>query len=169
VSTLLVLWISIIGSVASIGSAIWAFIEGKKAASSATKAEKVRDEIIERRKIVEISQVHAETSRILKIASKVGPSCNPPLLRGVNCGAIAKEVEEYSRYINEHSSHFTDLFENKAKELCNQLRPDIEALSEAKSFEDKKATGMNIYYKIDGFMPFVKDLADDKKERVTTS
>lgn len=161
-------WISIIGSIASIGGAIWAFVEARKAASSATKAESVRDEIIERRKIVEVSQVHAETSRILNVVSKVGPSCNKSLLRGVDCGAIAKEVEEYSRYINEHNFHFTDFFENKAKELYEQLRPDIESLSEAKSFDDKKSAGKSIYYKINSFMPVVKELTDEKKERVAT-
>tara|TARA_B110000211_G_C14040845_1_gene536674 strand:- start:905 stop:1411 length:507 start_codon:yes stop_codon:yes gene_type:complete len=161
--------ISIIGSIASIGGAIWAFVEAKKAAFSASRAETVRDEIIERRKVVEVSQVHAETSRVLKTVSKVGPSCNESLLIGVNCGNIAKDVEEYSRYINEHRSHFTDFFENKATELCEQLNPDIEKLSEAMSFDDKKNAGKSIYYKINGFMPFVKDLADEKKERVATS
>lgn len=160
---------SIIGSIASILGAVWAYAEARKAESSATKAETVRDEIIERRKIVEVSQVHTETNRILKVVSTVGPSCNPSYLKGVNCGAIAKDVEEYSRYINEHSSHFTDYFENKAQELCGNLHPDIELLSEAKSFEDKKSAGKSIYYKINSFLPFVKELADSKKEYVITS
>jgi len=46
------------------------------------------------------------------------------------------------------------------------LRPDIEALSEAKSFDNKKAAGKSIYYKIDGFMPFVKEISDARKENV---
>lgn len=93
--------------------------------------------MISRRKLVEVSQVHHETARILKVVSTVGPACNSALLRGVNCGAIAKDVEEHSRYINEHSSHFTEFFENKAKELCEELHPDVEALSEVKSFDEK--------------------------------
>ena len=160
-------WISVIGSIASIGGAIWAFVEARKSSRAAIKAEKVRDEIVSRRTLIEVSQVHAETTRVLKIVSKVGPACNPSLLRGVNCGSIAKDVEEYSRYINEHSSLFNDFFENKAKELCQGLHPDIEALSEAKSFEEKKVAGKSIYYKIDGFMPFVKELSDERRESVT--
>jgi len=162
-------WISIIGSVASIIGSLWAWYQAVEAKKSATKAEEVKEEIIERRKIVEVSQIHSETSRILKVVSKVGPSCNQALLRGVNCGSIAKEVEEYSRFINEHSSHFTNFFENKAKELCEQLHPDIESLSEAKSFEEKKESGKKIYYKINSFMPFVKQLSDQKKENVATN
>ena len=157
-------WLSIIGAIASIGGALWAVSEAKQASKSATRAEKVRDEIIERRKLVEISQVHAETNRILKKVSKVGPSCNPSLLRGVNCASIASEVEEYSRFINEQSSHFTEFFENRALELCRDLKDDIESLSEAKTFEEKKASGKSIYYKINNFLPIVKDLTDAKKE-----
>lgn len=158
--------ISILGSIASIGGAIWAWHQANEASSSATKAEKVRDEIIDRRKIIEVSQVHAETKRILNIVSKVGPSCNPDLLTGVDCGSIAKEVEKYSRFINEHSSYFSDLFENRATELCSGLNGDIEALSEAKSPVDKKKSGSNIYHQINSFLPITKKLADEKKENV---
>tara|TARA_B100000780_G_C20985635_1_gene394010 strand:- start:319 stop:816 length:498 start_codon:yes stop_codon:yes gene_type:complete len=157
--------ISIVGSIASIGGAIWAFIEAKKSMSAADKAENLRDELINRRKIVEVSQVHSETNRVLSVVSKVGPSCNAKLLKGINCADIAKEVEVYARFILEQSGHFSDLFENKAKELCNDLKDDIESLSEAINFEDKKSYGKSIYYKIQNFIPAVKQLSDEKKER----
>jgi hypothetical protein len=163
------IWISIIGSIASIGGAIWAWYQAVDAAKSATKAEKVKREIIERRKIVELSQVYKETTRILQIVSKVGPSCNSSTIRGVNCSHIATEVSEYSRFLNEHSSHFTDLFENKAKDLCVSIKDDIENLAEAKTFDDKKGAGKCIYYKIDDFAPIVKSLSDGKREAVSTN
>lgn len=157
--------ISIVGSFASIGAAIWAFIEAKKSTNAADKAEQLRDELIHRRKMVEVSQIHSETSRILSVVSKVGPSCNEKLLKGVNCADIAKEVEIYARFILEQSGHFTDFFENKAKELCDDLKDNIEGLSEAVKFEDKKSHGKSIYYKIQNFMPAAKQLSDEKKER----
>lgn len=162
-------WVSVAGSLASICGAVWSFVEARKSSGAATAAERVRDELISRRTLIEISQVHAETARILQTVSAVGPSCNPSLLRGVNTGAIAKAVEEYSRYLNEHSSHFSDDFINKAEELCQGLHPDIESLSEAKSFEDKKAAGKSIYYKISSFMPFVKVLSDQRRDYVSLS
>ena len=161
-------WISVVGSIASIGGAIWAFVQARRAVGAASTATRARDEIIERRKIVEVSQVHSETNKILRVASKVGPSCNERQLQGLDCGEIAREIEEYARFLNEHSSHFTDLFENQAKELCEKLFPDIEKLSEAMTFEEKKSAGKNIYQNINTFLPFVKDLSDDKKERVPT-
>tara|TARA_R110002111_G_scaffold28748_1_gene60904 strand:- start:1432 stop:1932 length:501 start_codon:yes stop_codon:yes gene_type:complete len=157
--------LSIVASVASIGAAIWAFIEAGKAADSASQAVEVRNEMIDRRRLVEVSKVHAQTDRILSVVSKIGPSCNTKKLKGVDFHGIAKEVEEYARFLNEQSSNFSDLFINKASSLCNELNEDIEALSEAPNPEAIKDVGKRIYYKINSFMPFVKDLADERQER----
>ncbi|MFZ5517975.1 MAG: hypothetical protein ACOY90_15120 [Candidatus Zhuqueibacterota bacterium] len=141
-------------------------MEARKASTSATKAEILHDELVHRRKMVEVSVVHSETKRVLSVISTVGPSCNAKLLRGVDCSNIAKEVETYTSFILEQSGHFNDFFENKAKELCEDLKADIERLSEAITFEDKKNYGKSIYYKIQNFMPAVKELSDEKRERV---
>lgn len=159
--------ISVIGSIASIGAAIWAFIEAKKSINAATKAEALRDELIHRRKTVEVSQVHSETKRVLQVVSKVGPSCNEQLLKGVNCADIAKEVEVFSSFILEQSGHFGESFRNKAKNLNTELKDDIENLSEAMNFEDKKKYGKNIFYNIQNFIPIVKELSDEKREYVS--
>jgi hypothetical protein len=55
--------LSILGSIASIAGAIWAFREALKSANAATKAELLRDEIVHRRKLLEVSQVYADTKR----------------------------------------------------------------------------------------------------------
>lgn len=157
--------ISIIGSIASVGGAIWAYVEAGKSANSASQAEFLRDELIHRRKIVEVSQVHSETKRVLLVVSKVGPACNASVLKGVNCAEIAREVEAYSSFILEQSSHFSEFFENKAMELCDDLKEDIEKLSESVSFEDIKQYGKSIFYKIQNFMPAAKELSDEKRER----
>lgn len=161
--------LSILGSVASIGAAIWAFIEAGKAAESASQAAQVRNEMIDRRRLVEVSKVHAQTDRILSVVSKIGPSCNVKRLKGVDFHGIAKEVEEYARYLNEQSSNFSEIFVNKASSLCNELQEDIEALSEAPDPETIKDIGKRIYYKINSFLPFVKDLADERQERTVST
>lgn len=154
----------ILGAIASIVGAIIAIFAAIRSKKSAKLAEDIRDEMISHRKMVEVSQVYARTTSILNIVSKVGPSCNIKLLRGVNCADIAKYVEEYTRFIMEQSAHFNELFGNKAKELCDDIKTDIENLAEANSFEEKKKYGKRIYYKIENFMPEVKNLSDDKKE-----
>jgi len=157
-------FISIAGSFASVGAAIWAFVEAGKAASSATKSEQVRNELIDRRKLVEVSKVYAQTEGILTVVSKIGPSCNHKTLKGVDCSLIAKEVEGYTRFLNMQSSHFSEKIENKAKILCDDLKRDIEELSEVVALDRKKEIGKKIYYKINDFMPFVKHLTDEKQE-----
>ncbi|MFA1563080.1 hypothetical protein [Aliivibrio fischeri] len=158
--------ISVIGSIASIGGAVWAFVEADKAAKSVTKAESVRDEIIDRRKLIEVSKVHSETVRILKVASRVGPSSNLEKLVGFNASGVAVEIEEYVRFLNEHSSYFSDFFDNTAKNLCDSLKSDISELADAKSPQGIKKIGIEIYYKIHGFLPKVKILSDQKRESV---
>ena len=142
-------WLSILGSIASIGGAIYACRQAVQSRNYAAKAQQLRDELVNRRKLVEVSQVHAETNRILKVVSKVGPTCTATSIKGINTAGIAQEVEEYSRFLNAQSAHFSEFFSNRASELCVSLNDDIEALSEALEFGKIKAAGKSIYYKID--------------------
>lgn len=86
-------------------------------------------------------------------------------VKTIRCHEIAQEVEEYTRLLNEQSSHFTHMLDNQARKLCGDLKEDIVGLAEAIDFESKKKFGTSIYYKIDDFMPLVKMVFDEKKER----
>lgn len=158
-------WLSVLGSLASIGGAIWAYVEARRSRTFAEQAKAVRDELVERRKIIEISKVNSETTRILRRVPNVGPTCTSTSIKKVKCHEIAKEVEEYTRLLNEQSIHFTHMLDNQARKLCEDLKPDIVALAEANDFDSKKSAGVRIYYKIDDFMPLVKTRMDEKKER----
>lgn len=160
--------LSVLGSVASIGAALWAFIEARRARRSAEKAETVRNELIDRRHLVEVSQLLPETRRILQSVSRVGPASTEKKLRGIDCAEIASEVDEYSRLIGELEAHFVADFQNSARELRAELRGDISALADAKTFERKKSAGMLIHEKIDNFLPLVKDLLDERRESSIT-
>ena len=157
--------LSILGSLASIGAAIWAFVEAKRSAKAATRAEALRDEIVDRRRLVEVNHIYTETKRILAVASEVGPATNAKLLRGIDSAKIAREVDEYARLLLDQSNHFSAGFGNDARELCDRLRPDIEALAEASTPEEKKASGKGIYYSVSAFMPLAKKLADEQREQ----
>lgn len=160
--------LSILGSLTSIGGALWALLEARKSANAATKAEAIRDEILHRRKLLEVFQVYVETKRILTIVSDVGPSSNTKLLRGLNSAKIAKDIEEYSRSLLEFNNNYSDSFNNKARLLCESLRVDIEALAEAVTPEEKKKHGKSAYYKIEQFIPVAKQYADDRREQNST-
>jgi hypothetical protein len=157
--------LSILGSLTSIGAAIWAAVEARRSSRAATRSETMRNEIVHRRRLIEVSHIHAETKRILAVASEVGPTTNAKLLRGVDNAKIARQVEEYARSLLDQSGHFSDVFGNEARALCERLRPDIEALAEAVTPEDKKRYGKSIYYNISAFMPIAKGLADEQREQ----
>ena len=156
--------LSIVGSIISILSGIWAFIQAKKATRSADAAKRVLQEVVDRRKLTEIVQIHTEIKRVLNVVARVGPTSTPQLMKGVNCADIAREVETFVAMLQEQRSHFSDLYSDRATELRNDLKLDIEGLSEAKIFEDKKRFGKSIYYKIESFTSVVKQLSDAKKE-----
>lgn len=160
--------LSVIGSVASIGAAIWAFMEARKARNAATRAELVRAEMIDRRKLVEVSQILAETRRVMQSISRVGPACTERKLKGVDCSEIAREVQEYARLLSEQEVHFLENLKNHARQLRVDLIPDVISLAEAITFEQKKEAGMRLYAKIDAFAPIVKGLLDEKRERSIT-
>ncbi len=156
--------LSILSSIASILGAVWAFYEARKAARSASASEQARDELIDRRKLAELAQVHAETKRVLNLVAKVGSTATPQLVRGVNCADIAREVESYASMLLELRSHFSDLYADRATELRDDLRLDISGLAEARTFEDKKRFGQSIYFKVENFTPVVKQLSEAKRE-----
>lgn len=158
-------FLSIVSSIVSIVGAIWAWVEARNAASSAKVAERAREELVDRRKLAEVAQIHSEIKRVLGVVSRVGPTSTPQLVRGLNCSDIAREVETFVAMLLERGSHFTDLYSDRATELRSDLRVDIEGLAEAQTFEDKKRYGKSIYYKIESFTPLVKQLADAKREQ----
>ena len=100
-------FLSIVGSIASILGGIWAFVEARKSARSASAAEQVRRELVDRRKLAEVAQIHAEIKRILNLVSRVGPTCTQQSVKGVNCPEIAREVESFSAMLIEQGSHFS--------------------------------------------------------------
>lgn len=154
--------LSIIASIASILAAGLAFRESGKAARSASAAERVRIELVTRRTLAEVAQIQSDIRRVLSAVSRVGPTSTRQLVRGLDCAAIAREVEEFLAKLLEHRGHFSDLYSDRATELRNELTADIEGLAEATTFEDKKRFGKSIYYKIENFVPVVKQLADFK-------
>lgn len=156
--------LSILASIASILGAIWSIREAGKAKSSANAAERIRQEMVDRRKLAEVVQIQSEMRRILGLVARVGPTSTPQLIKGVNCADVAREVESFISTLLERRSHFTDLYSDRATDLRNEIRIDIESLAEAKTFDDKKRHGKNIYYAIENFGAIVKQLSDAKQE-----
>ena len=144
--------------------AIWAWRKAKQASDEADVARGVLREISDRRKLVEVSQVHAETKKILKVVAKVGPSSVPEQLTGVDSAEMARQILEYSAFIREQRSHFAYDFEDRATKLCDGLAPHIEALAQATDGAARRDSGKTIYYLIEEFLAIAKEISDEKRE-----
>lgn len=157
-------WIGLIGSIASIGAAVWTVVQARRARNAASDAENFRDEIIEKRRLVEVSQLYKETGRILTAVTAVGPTCGQKSLRGIDCSKIAGDVLEYTRFLGHQAVDLPSPFKEKVGAFLVNIKPDIESLSEAVTYQEIKASGKSIYYRIDGLMPEIKKLVDEKRE-----
>jgi len=157
-------WIGLIGSVASIGAAIWAFIEARKASGSASAAEKIRLELINRRKLVEASQFYREANRAISSLTAVGPTSSASSVRGIDCSRISTQALEFITFLNTHREELPSLLKTKVGALVVNTKKDLATLAEAKTFDEKKSAGSAIYYQIAAIMPDIKALADEKKE-----
>ncbi len=161
-------WLTILGTAASIGGAILAWIQAHRSSNFADKAKRIQEDFIERRKVVEVSEVYSATERILGVVSKVGSTSTETSLKTICVRDIAREVEEYTRLLNVQNAHFNEDFINHAKPLCENLREDIEALVDAQDYQSIKNVGKRIYFKIEDFLPKAKQLLDSKKEKAKT-
>lgn len=150
------------GGIASLIGAAIAIWQAWKSNRSANQAEAARIELVQRRDVGDVEAVAVETSRILKVVAKVGPSCTIESIRGMSAAGIATEVDEYRMAIGERSSTFEAEGENEIERLCRELEPEIVRLSEAGTFEEIKDAGRSIHGKVMGFHTVIRQLARQK-------
>jgi hypothetical protein len=158
--------ISVLGSIASVGAAIWAFIEARKSMAAASKAETIKNEMIDRRQLVEASKIHSETERVISKVSQIGPASRVAVLSGINIDDILNEVQGYSTFIIAQSEQYDDKFKRAVKKLNTDLQANIAELSKSTLEEDYKRIGTQIFNALQGFLPTAKSLADGRRENV---
>lgn len=129
-------WLSVLGSIVSIGAAIWAFIEARKSMAAASKAETIKNEMIDRRQLVEASKIHSETERVILKVSQIGPASRIEVLSGININDILNEVQNFSTFIIAQSEQYDDKFKKTAKKLNKDLQTNIDELSQSNLKED---------------------------------
>lgn len=161
----LAVW-SAIASITGAAIAIW---QAWRSRRSATEAKMVRDELVRRRDVGDVEAVAVETSRILKVVAKVGPSSTAESMRGVAAADIAAEVDAYRMTIGERSSAFGSGGENEIERLCSALEPEIVRLSEAENFDEMKDAGRSIHGKVMEFHTAIRRFAREKVAEVGAS
>lgn len=157
--------LSIVGSITSLIGAAYAAYQAYTAKKSADLVEYTKNKLIGRRKLAELSHLHAETMRILRTLSEVGPTCVKDV-RGLDIKRIAQELVDYSSLVKQHTDDFEEGQRAFVVKFCSDVEPLISKLVNASTFNDRKKAGISAYYLVDGFLPSVKLLSDASRESI---
>lgn len=158
--------VGIIGTIASLYGAKISISQAKKAAQSATEIELFKAQISNQKKMLEVVQVFERTERIMEDISVIGLTATLNSIRGLDYSPIAKQLEDYMRFLEVNTSHYNDNSGNRAKELCNFLKEAIPKLSDSKSNQERLSNGREIHLKVQSFRPKAKEISDLNKEKI---
>lgn len=88
-------FINLVGTACSIGSAVYAFIQARKAMNSASKAEKYCNIININKEENLLYLIDQEHIKILNVISKYGPSCTIDKLCGLDISSDGDKIQQY--------------------------------------------------------------------------
>lgn len=159
-------WIGLVGSIASIVSAGWAWIQANRAKQAASDAARFRGEIINRRELIENSHIYKETKSIQNRILALGPKCSTMSAKGIDCAELAESVLRYSSMLQEHTSNFPDATKVIIASFATNVKPLIDKLARAKRFDEKKNVGTEIYFLLEPLLAEIKIATDVKKEKL---
>ena len=159
---------SILASLVSVGAGVWSLFEARRSAKSASKAESVKEELIDRKHLVEMSNLHKETERILSKLSAIGPSARVATLQSVDLDVLFAEIIVYSDLI----ASFDLRLDEAAKEHARLLNADphkyMTELSDTVTSDSYKQSGTALYLSVQNFLPIAKNIADFSWDSVNT-
>lgn len=159
-------WLSIVGSVASIVGAIWAWKEAIKSSKSATKAEQIKTQMINQRKTSELSELKPLVIDAINSVNKYSTSMTSSL---IGAGKTTKETEaekiqKLLNKIGEFSDYFQDGFANQFFATSNR---SLQSFLEANNPQDSKRHGMDLHKQMVDFSSILRKNLTEKKESTT--
>ncbi len=154
------MWLTIVGTVASLlgaGIAIWQSI---KASASAREAEKIKNQIIGHRTVSELSQLQARCKKAQNSMAKYGPGSPSNSLKGVEPENDAGDVQEFLLVVKEHRDYFKARRKNQADILFDAINPLLNEFSDETNPLKQKELGTKILLHISDFTAVIKKLID---------
>lgn len=158
--------ITVVGTLASVASAIFAWRQAETARDSANKAEEIRTQLISHRKTSELSELKVALGKAQTAMTKYGPASAKSSLQGVNQARDASDVQDFLLSLKENRNLFQRNGINSADILCTRLYELIATFSSATTSSNKKEAGTELLEAINSFSPVVKQALDSRKEGV---
>lgn len=87
-------------------------------------------------------------------------------MRGLDTKGISRQLEIYCQNLNEHSYLFSGAMDNAALKLSDELLAEVAVIASAQSLDDVKSAGSRAFLSINQFMPLIKDLSDERREKI---
>lgn len=155
--------ISIIGTVASVGGAAWAWRQAHLAKNAATEAQQVKKQIFTAADMSDLSEVKAVYETTQKNIRKYASRGNDSLV-GVDVERDAESVYKLLEKINELKHLFPS--EGFSKD-CQELEKSLQDLVVAHTADEIKKHGKEVYDKLQPILPVVRKEFMKKHNDVT--
>ncbi|RZQ54926.1 hypothetical protein C1E23_01175 [Pseudoalteromonas phenolica] len=154
---------NIVGTFASIGSAIWAFVEARKSRDAASQAENVKTQIINQRKTAELSELNPLLTEAVNCckhyttsgsSSLIGVELNKKENEAAKIQSLLDKIIEYSEYFpNGFATEFYELTDESLQEFLN-----------SESAEDIKKHGKQLHRQLINFSSILRKSITEMKE-----
>lgn len=156
-------WLSIAGSIASIGGAIWAWREAVRSSNSATRAEQIKTQMINQRKTSELSELKP---LVLEATNCVKRYSTQMVSSFVGANFLSKEdeaakIQTLLNKIVEFSDYFSEDFANQFFETSHS---SLQSFLGASTPEDTKKYGMDLHKQMVDFSSVLRKQLTEKKE-----
>lgn len=159
--------ISIIGSIASILGALWAWKEAKKSKTAADLAQRIKNQLIGHRKTSELSELQALLSTAQKKFTKYGTS-NPKALAGIDHHADSDSLLSFMHTLKSYNEYFEGENENVADRFYDDVNKALQLFRKTNSTNSISEHGNSILNKLVNFSPILKREFTSKKESVVS-
>ena len=158
-------WLSIVGSIASIGGACWAWYEAKNSSRSASKAEQIKIQLINQRKTAELSELRPLVSSAIDSVKHYNTKM-VSTIAGYGQQAMSKEseAEKIQTLLNkvvEFSDYFQDGF---AEQFYDDSNKSLQLFLSSNEACDTKNYGIDLHRQALNFSTILRKQLTEKRE-----
>ena len=157
-------YLSIIGSLASILGAIWAWKEARSSEKSANKAKQIKEQLISHRKTSELVELQSLHNTALLAFKKYGSSSSTSLT-GINHNSDAQLSLDFIHKLKEFREYFNSMSGNAADNLFNEINDELATFKNVTNSQQISSHGTLILNHLASFAPLLKREATLQKER----
>lgn len=161
--SIVIAFISVVGSIASIGGAIWAWKEAVKSSDSAARAEQIKTQMVNQRKTSELSELKPLVLDATNCVKRYSTTMVSSFV-GVNVSSKEDEAAKIQTLLNkivEFSDYFAEGF---AKQFFETSHSSLQSFLGASTPEDTKKFGIDLHKQMVDFSSILRKQLTEKKE-----